>query len=87
MNYLLTQEELDALKNRDHITRAKAMEEVFAILSDEFSKALAFSREPGSFREHTMTFSEIKAGFGRAQVRVKALSKVDKSAPSCDTPS
>jgi hypothetical protein len=72
MQYLLTQEELDALKSKDKTPRGQALKEVMALFTEEFSNMkvhTSYSME----REAMFTFRDVKAWLDRVQDRVQKL--------------
>jgi len=72
MQYLLTQEELDALKSKDKTPRGQALKEVMQIFTEEFNDIPVEKHE---FREATFRYQDIKKWFRRVEERVQKLSE------------
>jgi hypothetical protein len=72
MQYLLTQEELDALKSKDKTPRGQALKEVMDIFVKEFNSVPVYRHE---FREASFKYQDIKAWLRRVEDRVQKLSE------------
>lgn len=70
MQYLLTQDELDALKSKDKTPREQALKEIMAIFTAEFNNIPV---QHHNWQEASFNYSDVKKWFDRVDARVKKL--------------